>query len=291
MSRPIPLNVHQSSPIRYYRNTQNNKQKVQEIREYIYNTISESMDNKINRLDCYRNNDIMYMIKLYDELLFGNCLLTRKDIGGDISIIEARIEERIDIKIAAQTIPRLSSENKIILILYKFWFRKSFENPVSVDTRCYDRLECIQQTIEHELIHILINLYLSDIDTEEEFEDELKNKWHGKIFINLYENIFRRKYTKGGYLEYDVDIYEGKEDFLVKQIKVGDTVKLITGDTVKIIDKPYEDPLTKEMMVRVSLEGKIKKASIYFFDFPNDKRKSRKQIPLSPISNKSTIQI
>lgn len=43
---------------------------IDEKRKIIYNIISEQMDYKINRIDCYRDSDIYSIISLYDKHFF-----------------------------------------------------------------------------------------------------------------------------------------------------------------------------------------------------------------------------
>jgi len=96
-TKPTPLYSFndKSKPLKEFLSKKNKKEDVEIRRKYIYDVLSHMMDNKVNRIDCYRNEDIEKAIDLYDELILGNCLRN----GGytDKKVLVGSIEDEHEI--------------------------------------------------------------------------------------------------------------------------------------------------------------------------------------------------
>lgn len=160
-TKPTPIYTYENDrdrkPITFFRNHKNKKKYVDTRRKYIYDVLSDRMDNKINRLDCYRDSDIQKAVDLYDELFLGNSLknaliLTSKDETVNAEI-DVNIKESYKEDAMLPGITKFESLYSIGVVKFRIYrgaFRKTFvdsDKKVSSSYRCFDRLECIQQTI------------------------------------------------------------------------------------------------------------------------------------------------
>ena len=155
--------------------------KVEEVRAYIHAVMSQKMDHKINRIDCYRDSDIDNMIALYDELLFARCIENAQYRTINGNILKWKIVGRMDEDLigAGGVTTTIRNTGTIYVTLNRKILSKTFEEKtqkVSSYKRCYDRLDCAQQIIEHELIHVMISVYLG-------YTEQPVNDGHGPIFI------------------------------------------------------------------------------------------------------------
>lgn len=303
MDRPESLyrfiKSNRNRAINIFKTNKNKEDDVEERRNYIYNLMKRLLDNKINRLDCYRNSDIQKAIQLYDEIFFGNILRDALYHGKHKVDIIGIVREKRDRKKYGdkKTSPPGSTnfekldtkDKKIELIIYKEAFRETFIEEgviISNSSRCYDRLECILQTIEHELIHILITLY-EDKLSEFERTDNWLTMGHGFLFKQLLFNIFHTE-TVGSYLQFaSVDIYNGRHDFIINNAKLKKKVKILDKEGEFIIaSEPYKK--YGELFIKVTDKGN-KIHEVFIGDIlleGNNRPSKRVNTILSPISRK-----
>lgn len=309
MSKPTSIHKFKETPkgrnpIAFFRSKKNKKKDVETRREYIYNYLFDLLDHKINRLDCYRNNDIQKAIELYDELFFDFSLRdgyvykeksTKKiPIQIEAHIKEERIYKHSDEKPtytppASTNFEKVSENGLIEIFIYRKAFRKTFteeQRVVSNSSRCFDRLECILQSLEHELIHVLIRLYDHRLSNFESI-DNWVNLGHGIVFKKLLLNIFLTENTDS-FLKYgDVDVYTGRTSFILKNIKEDMKIALLgRKGTFTITSSPFI--ASGYIYVKVKDDkGKITEEPIEKIEIKDKKRKiSKKNTILSPISRK-----
>lgn len=298
---PLPPQSHLSigwNPIEVLMNYKYSRQQVNDVREYIHAVMYEKMDGKINRIDCYRDSDVLDMIFLYDELLFANCIKKskykdQKGNVGNYKIYGVMDEHYLE----AGGVTEFVNEHSVAITLNRYFHRDTFENKedkVNNNSRCYDRLGCMQQTLEHELIHMLIFLF-----PLKQREDD-----HGPTFKALSKNIFDVN-TKFSYLQYnDVHIYEGRANKIVNRIKVGDKIQVRQTNKTKnknnlpvtVTRLPTALNEDEEAIITIKYDsGTIREIPATLIKTPPEivelrKPASRENTSLSPIAAQASMQ-
>lgn len=266
-------------------------------REYIYAVIAKNMDNKVNRIDCYRDSDVFDLIQLYDELFLGSCVTKAKVRLLDNTVVPVKIIGRMDENyLDAGGVTSPVGNDTIVVTLNRATQRETFEDrtkTVSSVRRCYDRLECYQQVIEHELIHVIIRIYRGYSEEEKE--------GHGPLFMSLAKNIFGITYIYT-YLKHDIELYPGRGEKILKHLKKGDPIQL-RGKIYGFLG--LSQPIVKETPTKIEEEGFVnveftdisggkttRNVAVAFIKSPpqiaNTKPPSKETTILSPISRKSS---
>lgn len=280
---PLPLITFKQKDriLKTFKKNPNDKEEIEERRRYIYQYIAGLMDNKVNRIDSWRNSDLSTAIRLYDELFLGNCI-SKLGYKGDKEFKSSFDEfEEYDRHIPGRV--RLNKEwDKLHLTIFKYPFRDNFEKRVSNTSRCYDRLECMLQTLEHELIHVVIDMYEEDLSKVE--RKSLRVDAHSSLFGDYLKAIFGTNIVLS-YLLLDVDIYENREEYIMENISVGDKVKILGRAGLRTISKIYTNR-NKERVIEIE-EKKGEQIPLQLVDIENNERKTKdKKVFLSPISMK-----
>lgn len=278
--------------IKKYLNINYSQEYVNKKRKLIYDIISEKLDRKVNRIDCYRNKDVEDIARLYDQHFFdSNIFKTIKEYEEEGATFKFIIEDVINgpRSDASGFTGVIKKSQTLFLSINKAHLRKTFidrNKRVSGSYICYDRLECIQQTIEHELLHVF--MFLFDNDTF--FDDP-----HGKTFKQLNRSVFK-VFSTSSYLGEDVHIYTGRGKDVKKGLKVGKEALFLSQGgkfkKVKIIKLPSDEELELDEEAIVTIkEGKItKEIPITFLESLERSKKKQKLVSkntiLSPISLK-----
>lgn len=178
-------------------------------------------------------------------------------------------------------------EKMLSLYINRYYLRKTFldiNKRISNTIRCYDRLQCIIQTIEHELIHVFMFLF----DRKIFFNDE-----HGKEFKKINRNLYKIN-TIQSYLSEDIDLYVGRSKVVKKNLKIGGNAYILLEDgsysKVKILNLPSDEELeiNDEAEIEVEFNGEKFNFPLTLVRSPQKKYKkkqSKKNTILSPISS------
>lgn len=241
---PQPLGVAVVSasypnPTQYFLDNPYKKTDIEERRAFIYSVISEKLDGKVNRVDCFRNSDLMIAFLLYDKLFFQSAFKWLIEVGKikfNITFEEEVISEKTGEGVVA------NGGGNRLRVSRKFFrdlFRKEskFKNSTFV---CYDRLECILNTFEHEMVHVYQSFY--DIGG---FNDPTNN-FHGPRFVRLNKNIFGIPFTTASDTFDDVAITPERIEKIAKTLKKGQRVQYRNkgGNPIDLIVE--EEPITTE---------------------------------------------
>lgn len=278
--KPIVRNpkIGKKNPLTVFSSFSYTKEEIDSVNRYVYSRLSERLDGYVNRVLCYRNSDIEYAVNLYDELLLDN-RIKRDNRPFTINISHKKNQGSGRSGISGNNI-------QLTIYMYKFTHLFKKKRSYSVGERCFDRLECILETVRHELVHILTYIYAD----EKQLED---SKHHGKLFRLLFRNIFNGTTTKA-YSTADVDIYPERGKVVGKTLKKGEKYQLISKKGLEEITL-LETPITyeNEELIKVrSPKGTQKEVKLLFIKSPPSKSRNsvKRNTILSPISSKQYIQ-
>jgi len=118
--------------------------------------------------------------------------------------------------------------------------------------------------------------------------DEALAKWHGPTFYVLLTNIFLTTTSFSHLGFYDLDLYEGKEKEMSKQLNIGDKVTLISTDKdtkqkVTLRSKPFK--FNDEYYVDIENGRGIRtRSNLNLIKSPISRTNKRKNTILSPKS-------
>lgn len=132
--------------------------------------------------------------------------------------------------------------------------------------KCYDKVECYQSLFEHELIHLVAQLYCE--------EKVRRMGGHTQTFKNIVYNLFRHTHYKHMLLSGDVDEMEKRIEDIKSKAEIGDWVETTKkghcGYVVKMTDK--------------SIYLKLKDGRVFYYNYAmatklrKTKGKERKEI-------------
>lgn len=248
-------------------------------RKKIYDTLSEMMDGKVNRIDCFRNSDLYTAFKLYDKYFF-------KDAFSELK----QNEENIKYFFVFSESETLQAHTEVFydisqIVIYKTRVRGVFNNRtgyINAPQVCYDRLDCILSTFEHELIHMYLGYF--------RMQSKYVENGHGPLFRRMNKAVFGVDITVI-YPEQDIAINNSYFSSLVKQLKKGRKVDVVfsDGDVYEGILK--EDGRHKEFHehIKVDFAGEVLDVHLVSIRIPDaveHKSTLNKYKPLSPISSK-----
>lgn len=265
------------NPIDVFSEEKYTKEEIQKVNNYIYSVLSDKMDGYVNRVLCYRNSDIELIVSLYDSLLLGNII---QNSGRELEI---EISHKKNEGIGRSGI----RQGKILLTIYVYILTTLFkeDRKYSISERCYDRLECMMQTVRHELVHIIGFIYGTKAQKE-----PLRN--HGSIFKILFKNIFDGSITTT-YSSTDVDIYPERGKIVGKKLKKGKKAQIISTENklqkVTILEEPILFENDEKIKV-ITKDGKQKEVKLLLFKSPVSRKSTRKNTMLSPISKGHEIE-
>jgi hypothetical protein len=191
MSRPDDLlNVCD-----YYRNTRLSESEIQVGRERIAREWSVSRSPNFEELSY---SDLDHLFRLYDARFFAGAF--RRDFDKTGSNLEMRPSAALSRSVGRCVLDESRQKHKCaytIEVATKI-LRDAFgpdrpPNPVYPigGLMCRSRLECMQLTLEHEMIHLLMFVW-------KECNDKGVLGGHGKTFKRLARNIFGHTETKHG---------------------------------------------------------------------------------------------
>lgn len=200
-------------------------------RKYIYNSIIPRLGGNPNNINLLTAQDFRELFRLYDELFFESKLKTYLN---EQNIIFIKFSDKMTS--AAGSCQRKNSkdprcrQNNINIYTIKLsrpLLNSVFSSPNQIETnaglQCYNRLECLQLTFEHELIHLYLRLQdLEDIRS------------HGKEFQQLATSLFGHtdfRHTIGRGLEEDPKVYIEK---VLKYLRPGMYVDVYDPKTKNI---------------------------------------------------------
>jgi hypothetical protein len=201
------------------------------VREYIHSLIELNMrPHSIDNVDLYRNSDFNLALKKYNRLVLGSCLSEK-----------VKVVLSYETKIHTTSIGYIEEKDDGLIIRLAIDLAKKdlvkINNKPRCGTRpCSDILDCILSTLEHELVHAIIILYKKD-------DMKKDNSGHTPLFSLLALNIFGIITTQT-YIDYDIDLFEGRFELLGKIYRKGSRVKLLTdkSDTIYTITRFPTNP-------------------------------------------------
>jgi hypothetical protein len=171
--------------------------------------------------DKLNKDQLHYIFDLYDKLFFNNEIKHKiKEEGSTLTIIPAsdsmtktgglctKIGCEHSIKIAFGVLSQTFVKNK---------------NKLSTNgLECEDRLNCLQLVLEHEMIHLIVNLWSGQFTNK----DNIKLfDSHGHVFRCLAKSFFGHTDVTHGLLSVTKDEEDTKPKAKISDFKIGDYVK------------------------------------------------------------------
>ncbi len=181
-------------------------------REIYNNTLLLSRSISQPNFDRMGRDDLVRMIRMYDDLFFGGRILPTAEAEGLSFGLSSRMT-----RIAGKLVTHYPQGNhdglrKFELVLSSTLLFQTFEDdvdrPVEVTGRlCRDRLEAMQRVAEHELVHLVEMLIWNDGNCSEARFQSIANRYFG-------------------HTDYRHDLITQRERALAKfNIRVGDNVR------------------------------------------------------------------
>ena len=171
--------------------------------------------------------DIEKMFKLYDQVFFGDQI--QKKLDEDGSTIKFQVTKGGKAKLGGwcrreRKGKRCHFTLSFPLGVYTRLFNKGEKNLIAGGVTCSNRLHCLQLVFEHELVHLLMNLY--------GYQDKIPSQKtiysaHGKLFKCVLHHYFGHTEIKHNLLGTDV-----RKQLTKDQVFVGMKVKTTIGGVV-----------------------------------------------------------
>jgi len=252
--------IDKRDPISFFTDNRYTEKELSRVYKYVYDVLSNRMDNKVNRVLCYRDSDIQLAMELYDKLILDNLFRM-----SNVPIICSVSHNQGDFN--GQT---KWNGGVISIVIYVKSVSSSFkeDRKYSYNERCFDRLECILSVIRHEMIHALSRIF-----SNTEQRNESTN--HGPLFKELFKNIFNGSVTRS-YSGYDLDLYADRGKVVGKELKKGEEAQLLgrkgAAKNVIILDEPitYENT---ELIKYKTKGGTINETELLLFKSPEHKNR------------------
>jgi len=125
-----------------------------------------------------------------------------------------------------------------------------------------------------------------DEDLSKSQRENLRRDPHLQPFGLLLNNVFCTS-TIVSFLGEDVDVYEGRTEYITKNLRLGDMVNVFgLSEPVEIIGLPYKSK--DKLVVKVADEEGYDIIDVETINLKNKERKtSERKVTLSPVSRKS----
>ncbi len=214
-------------------------------RKLVHKKMLKRIDD-VNSVEDLKIKDITYMFNLYDEIFFDNNLekVFENGFGGKKYHFSMRFSKATS---TAGCCSKRVKDGEIYMkiSLAKTLFSTLFQDEdkkceINAGLKCEDQLEAMLITLEHEMIHLILNIFSPDeIKGKIVTGRKTKRKVHGELFKLLAKNLFLHtdfRHNLGRQLEEDPAEYRKK---VLKFIEVG-----------KIVDCKFRDEITKVQILR-----------------------------------------
>jgi len=189
--------------------------------------------------------DLRKLFELYDKNFF------RGQIGRKLDATNSTLDFTFSRHTStAGTCSRAGCKWKINIPikLFRGLFRKGEKNLLNNGIWCTSKLDCLQLTFEHELVHLLMGLYQYENKKPERSQSADTFTCHGKLFQCMAFLYF-------GHTDYKHDLFKGEASSKIKkeEARVGMRVKFFSNKT----QEEYHGRITKinPKMALVLLDG------------------------------------
>lgn len=181
-----------------------------------------------------KKSTIQKLFDLYDDVFFGGQILEK--VTQDKATLTMSVTTRKNIKFGGMC-KRLKKGTRCFYTLhfpatvYISLFNKGEKNLMSGGLTCGDRLDCLQLTFEHELIHLIMFLW--------KYEGKGVYSAHGKLFQCMLNSYFGQTEFRHSLFAGDVSSHLTRADIYVgMKVKVKDAglgvVKGFTSKKIKV---------------------------------------------------------
>jgi hypothetical protein len=169
---------------------------IQSRREYIFDTLRQRLGGNPNRVAEMTNEDLRLMLGLYDDLFLQRRLRTYLQQHGDE---EFRIEFGRGTRVAGYCQTKRRPRCVRILSMSRpvhtqiFTGSAAHATETNAGLQCTNQLSCLQLTLEHELIHLLIDIWCPDRIRREGHQRggrRAPREVHGDLFKAMARNLF-----------------------------------------------------------------------------------------------------
>jgi hypothetical protein len=242
MSRPVDL----EDVCEYYRRTRLSEAEIRSGRERIARQWTETRRADFEELS---KEDLEHLFKLYDETFFAGAFgrKLRAD-GHELEMVPTKILSRTAGRCAFDPHKRRRRCVYTIEISTQI-LRDAFVRPATYPVGgllCRSRLECMQLTLEHEMVHLLMYMWqkcndpLGNRRTRRTVVDGLVVGGHGPTFRRLVLNMFGHTATRHGLFtsvedgEGNVARPTGAVQLKHSGLKVGESV-VVRGKAYKVL--------------------------------------------------------
>lgn len=180
-------------------------EEIRQRRQLIYDRILPYLLNDPNRAGEMTNQHLMLIFQLYDHLWFQGRL--GRFFDGTHNLLNLEFGKGTSIGGSCKLLEKGKLCTHTISISRPV-FSKPFTNPVETvnGLQCTNHLSCLQLVFEHELIHLILNLWCRN------------QQGHGAEFQNLAKNLFGHtsyKHMIGRGMDVDPEVYlEKVKDYL-----------------------------------------------------------------------------
>ena len=139
----------------------------------IYDSFKEFKDN----VSTMTTEDLNKMFKMYDKIFFDN------ELNDYLNEKEYVLKFKTNGEPTFTTESICSSQSCAYVITFPLEkFKK--KSAIVAGKFCKDQLECLQRTMEHEIVHLIIFLFCRD----ENISDQ-----HGRLYMNMVSGLFGHK--------------------------------------------------------------------------------------------------
>lgn len=197
-------------------------------RHYIWSQMLSRIGSP-NSVSSMKDDDLEFMLSLYDRLFFGGNLLPangklRVQFGqfgekGQFGPFGEQGERTDSTGISGHTFVMNGVPTMLISRpVFSKLFRDCNQTEVVNGVQCRDQLECLMLSFEHELVHVLLNMWAHELFTE--------GRGHGEHFQRIAQYYFGHtdvKHWLGRCLGFDPDEYRER---VIESVRPGDQVRI-----------------------------------------------------------------
>ena len=250
----------------YFSKNNYSKKEISFKKKKIYQVLKENINQDFNNI----NRDIIKdMFILYDHIFLFDQFYEYLNNNNLKVKFEFDTKDNTN-QILGNTNRKNQSDHTIILYL------KNINNLINVNNnndyvkiggiKCYDRIQCLMNVFEHELVHLLIYIFCDKLDLIENYRKNNQDDSHNEIFRNILRNIFGHTqiyFMNLKSINMTQKELDKKIDKIKKKIKIGDTV-----ESYQIDDKIKSGVVIEinENYVLINKSGKIDKLYFEYID-------------------------